>query len=99
MAIWLRPERLAVVDGRGLAFFREKSGAAEHAVAGEGRLQFGRLPGPVQHVRAGDVDEGEADRSSRPVQGCAQDVVQMIGAIEMEGGVRDRPACCHRRGA
>src|SRR3712207_9438226 len=38
---------------------RQEAGAAEHAVAGECGLELRRLPGPAQHVGAGDVDEAE----------------------------------------
>ena len=50
---------LAVVDGGRSAVLREKAGAAEHSVARERRLQLRRLPRPVQHIGARDVDEAE----------------------------------------
>ena len=76
---------LAVIDGGGLAFLGDETGAAEHAVAGEGGLELRRLPGPVQHVGAGDMDEGER---ALVLPRMGQDVVQMVSAIEVEGGVR-----------
>ena len=50
----------------------------------EGRLQFGGLPCPVQHVRAGDVDETEG---AALLPWVGKDVVQMIYAIKMESSV------------
>ena len=48
-----------MIDRRGLALLGDEPGTAEHAVTGEGWPQLCLLPGPVQHIRAGDVHEGE----------------------------------------
>ena len=47
----------AVIDDRGLTFLGHKPCATVHPVTGERRLQFCRLPSPVDHVGAGDMDE------------------------------------------
>lgn len=49
------------------------------------RLQLRRLPGPVQQVGAGDADEG---KGALPSPLVVEDVVQVIGAVEVEGRVR-----------
>ena len=45
------------VEGCGTSLSGHEAGAAGHAVAGEGGLQLGRLPRPVEHVGTGNVDE------------------------------------------
>ena len=70
---------LTVVDHGGLAFFGEKTRAAEHAMPGEGRVKRGRLPRPVEHIGAGDVDEVKPRR--------IDNVVQMVGTVEKKCGV------------
>ena len=74
-----------MVNDRRLAFSGEKTGAAVHPVTGKRRLQLCRVPGPVQHVRAGDMDIREGSLALPLVP---QDVVQVKGAIEMECCVR-----------
>jgi hypothetical protein len=76
---------LAVVDDRRPALLRQEAGAAVHGVTRERRLELGGLPGPVQQVRAGDVDE--AVRPLTPPL-MPQDVVQVVDAVQGEGGVR-----------
>ena len=51
---------LTVIDDGGDAFLGEECSTAVHAVPGPGRRQHGRMPFPMDHVRAGYVSEGMA---------------------------------------
>ena len=61
--------------------FRDEAGAAVHPVVGERFLQFRWLPGPVQHVRTGDMNEAKGPVALPRI---LQDVVQMIRAVDTE---------------
>ena len=78
-----------VVDHCGSAVLGHEACATAHGMTREGGLQLRLPPGPVQHVRAGDMDPGKA-LSGLPLDHplMRNDVVQVIGAIKMEGRIR-----------
>ena len=71
---------LAVVDDGRLAFLGQERRAAEHSVARLGRREYGRMPLPMDHVRARHMSE-------RVPVGLV-DVVQVIAALVEDGTVR-----------
>ena len=73
-----------MIDGGGETFLGEETRAAEHSVVGEGGLEFGGLPSPVEHIGAGDMDEGEGFPAFPRV---GDDVVHVVDAIEAKGGI------------
>ena len=93
-----KPTSLLPRLSKGLAVLGHEACAATHGMTREGGLQLRLLPGPVQHVRAGDMDPGKALSGlplDRPLM--CQDVVQVIGTIKIESPIRVcRPAIATR---
>ena len=80
----IAPRTLAVVDDGGLAVVCYEARAAEHTVPGEVWLQGGRVPGPMQHVGAGDMHKR---KRFLPAPRMRQDIVQVVDAIQIKRGI------------